>query len=150
MEFTSILIGAVLGATLVALARRRARGARRLYAVALVVAALVYVAFAVTGGASVRWIVLEGVGVLLYGSVALIGMRRWRAALGIGWAAHVAWDLLLHLQGTPAHYTPTWYPWVCVGFDFVVAAAAVAPGVRRIAAHRAPSEPAVQRTQAGA
>jgi hypothetical protein len=67
---------------------------------------------------------------VLYGLVALIGFKRWPAVLAAGWTAHVAWDVLLHLDGAGAAYTPGWYPWLCVSFDLVLAGAVMAPSLR--------------------
>jgi hypothetical protein len=123
----ALIAGAVLALALVRVAgTREPDAARRVYAVGLVVAARVYVAFAAAHGSGGRWLALEGLGVLLYGAAAWVGLRR-RVALALGWAAHVGWDVLLHSAEPGAAYTPTWYPWLCVGFDLVVAAAVLAP-----------------------
>lgn len=119
-----LLAGFVGAMGLVRLAHGRgAQSARRIYAVGLVVAALLYVAFAVVGGASGRWLAVETVGLTLYGVAAWAGLRHWPMLLALGWAAHVAWDVVLHLDGAGAAYTPTWYPWFCVSFDLVIAGA---------------------------
>ena len=57
-------------------------------------------------------------------------MQRWPIVLALGWAAHVIWDVGMHLHGAGAEFTPAWYPAVCIGFDLVVAAAIVF-GARR-------------------
>ncbi len=103
----------------------RPRVSRFLIGGGLVVAALIYVGFAVFGGADARWLGVEVAGVALYGAFVALGYRlgaRWLAA---GWGAHVAWDVLLHEQGPGAAYTPHWYPEVCLGFDVAVALAVV-------------------------
>ena len=56
--------------------------------------------------------------------------------LAAGWAAHVAWDVLLHLSGAGAEYTPHWYPWLCVSFDLVMAGAVLASSRRGAADFR--------------
>lgn len=118
-----LLAGFVLALVLVAWARRMSPArAIRVYATALVIAALIYVAFALAGGAGAKDLVVEGVGLLLYGGAAWIGLRYWPPAIALGWAAHVAWDVLLHLDGAGAIYTPEFYPWMCVSFDLVLAA----------------------------
>jgi hypothetical protein len=104
--------------------------ASAIFAVGLIVTALVYVAFAIAGGASSRWIGIEMLGVAAYGSAAWLGFRRWPAILAAGWAAHVVWDVALHLTGTGAAYTPAWYPWLCLGFDVPI-------GVLVMVRHRA-------------
>lgn len=120
----AFLIGAILAVALIRLARKipPARE-RRIYAVGLVVAAIVYVVLGVAGRATTRWLAWESIGVFIYGTAALVGLRGWPALLALGWAAHVAWDVLLHVNGAGAEYTPHWYPWLCVSFDLVMAVA---------------------------
>jgi hypothetical protein len=99
---------------------RRVRD-RRVFGAGLVVAAVVYVAFAAARG-SAREVLVELGGVALFGVIAFIGIRHSSAVLALGWVLHVAWDLLLH----PVHvssYAPWWYPVICIGFDLVVAGA---------------------------
>ena len=128
-----IAAGAVLALVLVGVARTRTpEEARSIYAVGLVVAALIYVSFAAAGDASNRWLVIECIGLLVYGVAAWIGIRRWPWVLALGWAAHVAWDVLLHLNGPGAVYTPHWYPWACGSFDLIVAGALLAPERRNL------------------
>ena len=130
----ALLLGIVLSLAFVGLARRYPPTRERLvYAVGLVVTALVYVVFGVVGGASAQWLALESLSVLLYGAAAWGGLRGRPWLLALGWAAHVAWDVLLHLSGAGAEYTPHWYPWSCVSFDLVVAGAVLASSRRRAA-----------------
>ena len=127
-----LLAGLVLALALVAWARPMSpTRATRVYATGLVVAALIYVAFALAGGAEARELAMEAIGVLLYGGLAWFGLRYWPPAIALGWAAHVAWDVLLHLDGSGAGYTPDFYPWVCVSFDLVLAAAILAQKTSR-------------------
>ena len=119
-----LILGIVLSLALIYLARMYPpKGERRVYAIGLVVAALIYVVFGVVGGASARWLTIEIIGVLIYGVAAWVGLRGWPSLLALGWIAHVAWDVLLHVGGAGAEYTPPWYPWLCVSFDLVVAGA---------------------------
>lgn len=123
----ALLIGAVLSLVLVRLARSKGpKGERRIYAIGLVAAALLYVVFGLVGGAGARWLVVESLGVIVYGAAAWAGQRWWRSLLALGWAAHVAWDVLLHLNGAGADYTPAWYPWLCISFDLVIAGSVLA------------------------
>ena len=126
----ALLLGTVLSLAFVGLARRYPpRRERLIYTVGLVITALVYVVFGVTGGASAQWLALESLGVFLYGAAAWGGLRRpW--LLAMGWAAHVAWDVLLHLSGAGSEYTPHWYPWSCVSFDLFMAGAVLASSRR--------------------
>lgn len=122
MRFALQLIaGAVAGAAFVLLARRLApRRELRLYAVGLVVAALVYVGF-VARGASPGWLALELAGLLLFAPAALAGLKISHLILAAGWAAHALWDVLLH-GSSEAAFVPVWYPSVCAGFDLLLAA----------------------------
>ena len=126
------LIGVAVAIAFLLLVRLAApEHALALYAVALIVAALVYVAFALLGNAPTKWIVFELLGLVIYGAAAWLGLRKARALLAIAWAAHALWDMLLHLQGAGALYTPDWYPWICAGFDIAVGAAILLPIARQ-------------------
>ena len=128
----ALLLGIALSLALVGLARRYPPvRERHVYAVGLVIAALLYVFFAMAGGANPKWLAFEALGVFLYLVVAWAGLRGRPWILALGWAAHVAWDVLFHLSGGGAEYTPRWYPWTCVSFDLVVAAAVFASTKRR-------------------
>ncbi len=130
----ALVLGTILSLALVGLARRYPPVSERVfYAVGLVIAALVYVVFGVAGGASAQWLAVEILGVLLYGTAAWAGLRSRPWLLAAGWSAHVAWDVLFHLSGAGADYTPDWYPWFCVSFDLVMAGAVVASSRRAIA-----------------
>lgn len=124
MIVLALLAGVLLAALLILFARTRgSKGTRQIYAIGLLVTALLYVVLAVVGGASASWVGLEIVGVVIYGGAAWIGLRRSLKILALGWAAHVLWDLLLHLQGPAVSYTPWWWPWLCLSFDLIIAAA---------------------------
>mmetsp|Transcript_20444 Transcript_20444/g.47318 ORF Transcript_20444/g.47318 Transcript_20444/m.47318 type:complete len:147 (+) Transcript_20444:98-538(+) len=88
----------------------------------LVVAALVYVGFALvafeTAGA---WLGLEMLGVILYGIFFFLSLRSSYLWLSVGWALHPCWDVMLHLWGGGHRFTPEWYVWSCVSFDVMVA-----------------------------
>jgi hypothetical protein len=125
----SVLAGVVLAlGTVFVTRRRRPATAHQIFAIGLVVAAFLYVVFALAGRAGPGWIGLELVGVGLYGSLAWLGFRRWPWVLALGWAAHVAWDLALHVRGAGAAFTPAWYPWLCLGLDVPVAIGVIAQG----------------------
>lgn len=128
----ALLLGTAFALAFVGLARRYPPGReRRVYAVGLVAAALVYVGFGAAGGAGARRLALEILGVLFYGAAAWAGLRGRAWLLATGWAAHVGWDVLLHLSGAGAEYTPHWYPWLCVSFDLVMACAVLSSSRRR-------------------
>ena len=129
---TSLAIGAVLGVAFILGVRSlSADRANLVYAVGLIVTAVIYLVFAVAGGGSSGWLALEFLGVILYGALALAGLRGNTTALAIGWGGHAGWDVLLHTTGAGAAYTPQWYPWACVGFDLVVAIAILNRGDSR-------------------
>jgi hypothetical protein len=116
----AVTVGVVGAIALVLLARSRALPRELLvYGVGLGITAVLYVVLGLQRGAPARYLGLEVVGAVLFGSAAVLGTRRWPALLAIGWTAHVAWDLFLHPASAPA-YAPVWYPWFCVGFDLFV------------------------------
>jgi hypothetical protein len=114
-----ILGGAVLGALFAIFARARKAGEVRVLALGLVVAALIYVGLALAGRGR-ESLMIEVAGLALFGSLAWLGLRASRWWLALGWAAHVGWDVGLHLDRAQAVVAP-WYPLLCVGFDLVVA-----------------------------
>lgn len=122
MTLVWLLAGLLLGAGFLVFARSRyGKGAQTL-ALGLVVAAVVYVGFALWYGAAPHWLLLEGAGVAVYGAFAWLGLRQSVYWLAVGWALHVGWDVGLHLSGTGAAHAPEAYVWICVSFDLLVAA----------------------------
>jgi hypothetical protein len=116
-----LLGGAASCAVFIALARRlKPERELRLYAVALVIAALIYLAFAARGTASLAWLALETGGLLVFTLAALAGLKFSAWILAAAWAAHAGWDLLLHGLADAA-FVPGWYPPVCAGFDLLLA-----------------------------
>lgn len=116
------LIGGVgLGAGFLHFAAMRGRkGERRVQAVGLIVAGLIYVGFA-AWSADPIWIVIEGVGTAIFAALALAGVRWSAWPLALGWALHPVWDAALHLAGAGAAVAPRGYVLVCVSFDLLVA-----------------------------
>jgi hypothetical protein len=121
------LLGLLVGFLYIDYARKRGRRREhRIYAVGLVMAALVYVGFAVAAldGA---WLLVEVAGLVAYTSFAVLGLRHSPWWLALGWAAHPAWDVFLHLSGpvsgiVPAPgIVPAWYAVACISFDTLVA-----------------------------
>lgn len=122
-----IVLGAVLGVSFVLGARAWTRGTGRLpLVVGLLVTALIYVGFALAAEDRNRSLVVEAFGVVLFGLLAWLGLRRSLWWLSVGWLGHVAWDVGLHLDRTLAA-VPAWYPLFCVGFDLVVAGYLLGP-----------------------
>jgi hypothetical protein len=115
-----ILLGAIVCVVFILIARQTGLREVRIYAVGLVFAALVYVGFAIFGRATLLWLAVEIVGVLLFALVAVFGLKLSLWFLSIGWAAHVGWDVLLHTI-TKVDFVPEWYPGFCIGFDLLLA-----------------------------
>jgi len=127
-----LTVGALLGAVAIWLngkeaARQRERNPNYevwSWAVFLLLAALIYVGFAIFGEASRYWLWVELAGVGVFGMVAFFGAARMPVFIGIGWLAHTLWDQALHPAGAPG-YVPSWYPPVCLGFDVYVGVALI-------------------------
>lgn len=114
----TILLGAALAAGLILRVRNRTpSGELRLYGFALLIAAAIYVVFALVLGTP-EDIALEGVGFSLFGLFGMYGWKGQASMLALGWGAHTGWDLLS--RGEPPH-VPLWYAWLCLGFDPVIA-----------------------------
>ncbi len=125
-----VLIGAGVGAVFVLLARRPGpAAAHRWLALGLVIAAGLYVLFAVLHGRP-AWAGLELAGTAGYGVVAWRGLVRGWPWLAAGWALHPAWDAGLHLWGAGAAAAPQWYVTGCMGFDVAVAGAITVEAAR--------------------
>jgi hypothetical protein len=116
-----LLLGIVLGTAFLAFARAQPGAESRVLPIGLVVAAAIYVLFALYG-AEPAWIAIEVGGVVLYGSLAWLGLRHSLLWLSAGWALHPVWDVGLHLIGGGAVFSPEWYALICVTFDLLVAA----------------------------
>ena len=113
-----IALGALLAAGAIYSNGRMFRGQPRkilrLNGMALVGAALIYVAFVLVDG-SYAYLPLELAGLAIYSAMAL-GGQRWPAMLGWGWIAHSLWDVAFD-GGRHYGYTPEIYPALCLGFD---------------------------------
>jgi hypothetical protein len=116
-----IMVGAILAGVLV-VAHRRARFERvlRFWARALFVAAAIYVGFVLVGDAPTQWLLIEVSGLVLFTTLAVVGLKYSPWVLAGAWFAHIAWDTLLHPQNMA--FVPQWYPPLCIGFDLVVGA----------------------------
>ncbi|HEX8489084.1 MAG TPA: DUF6010 family protein [Propionibacteriaceae bacterium] len=95
---------------------------RTLLALGLIGAGLAYVYYAAAAGESVGWLAAELLGVAIYGSLALRGVRRSPMWLAAGWLLHPVWDLALHFWGPGHSFAPDFYPITCLSFDTLVAA----------------------------
>ena len=95
---------------------------RSLLVAVLFVAAALYIVFAVRAGEGTFWVVGELVGVGIYGTMGLLGLRGSPWWLAAGWAAHPIWDVALHYFGAGGSFAPESYTIPCLTFDLVVAA----------------------------
>ncbi len=95
---------------------------RSLLAFVLFGAAFTYVLFAVQAGEGGYWVAGELVGVGIYGSLGLLGLRGSPWWLAGGWAAHPVWDVALHYFGPGGSFAPDVYAITCLSFDLLVAA----------------------------
>jgi hypothetical protein len=116
--FVEIVVGLLLGCGFILLVRR-SRSSARIFAVGLVVTALIYVVLALFSD-SFRWILIEVAGVPVYAVFAWLGKKKSGWWLAAGWALHPLWDAGLHDYST--QFVPHWYINACIGFDLLVAA----------------------------
>lgn len=99
---------------------QKSKKPKAILASGLVIAAIVYIFFALFWG-NIYWLSIETLGVFLYSIFYYLGKKydfRW---VGIGWLLHPLWDIVLHLQGAGKLVAPEWYAVACLTFDFVVA-----------------------------
>lgn len=79
-----------------------------------------YVGFAARDGRQSANII-ELVGCLGFGMIALVGLSFHALLIGGGYLAHGFWDLFHHRHG-PHAATPAWYIPFCVVYDWIVGA----------------------------
>ena len=106
----------------------RRRLPRRLLAYTIVAMPAVYVASCLRHGGSPGFLVLEIVGLVVFGAAAYLGSARARWWIVLGLAAHAWWDIG-HSGGMP--YVPSWYALACAIADVGLAgyAASLLSGV---------------------
>ncbi len=119
---TTILLGTAAGGTFTVLAYSVPKYAKPFLSAALFVTAMLYVGLALAGGAGPAWLTVEIVGVLVYGSASLRGLRGSAWWIVAGWALHPIWDIAHHVAHTGHAFVPSWYAMACLGFDIAVAA----------------------------
>lgn len=101
--------------------------------VSLFVAAGLYVAFALRAGESTIWVVIEVVGVAIFGGMGLVGLFGSIWWIVAGWALHPLWDVGLHYLGPGRPFAPETYTIACLSFDLLVAAyIAISYGVGKL------------------
>jgi hypothetical protein len=95
---------------------------RSLLVIFLFTAAGAYFGFAIAAGAGPIWTFVELVQVIIFGTMALLGLRGSPWWLAAGWALHPLWDVGLHYIGPGRSFAPVTYAIACISFDLVVAA----------------------------
>lgn len=113
--------GLVYGAVSLWLAYRARRYTGWILGLLLGVAGLVYVGFSAVGRTGPGWLAIELLGVVIYGGLGALGIRRSRWYLVAGWMLHPVWDLALHFLGPGRWFTPDSYSVACFSYDLLVA-----------------------------
>ena len=93
------------------------------YALTLVVAALIYLLFALNGlfwtEAVFYWVLIQIAGTILFSLIAFMAYKKVYnpfILLSMGWFSHTLWDLVMHVFETSS-FIPSFYPPICIGFD---------------------------------
>jgi hypothetical protein len=98
---------------------------RSVLVIFLFVAAGAYFGFATLGRDVVDthpiWTLIELAQVVVFGVLALLGLRGSPYWLAAGWALHPIWDIVLHYIGPGNAFTPWTYAIACLSFDWLVA-----------------------------
>jgi hypothetical protein len=88
-------------------------------------------------GVPAIWTLIELLQVVVFGTMALLGLRGSPYWLAAGWALHPLWDVWLHYTGPGEVFTPWTYAIACVSFDWLVALYVVlAYGLGLVGNHR--------------
>lgn len=115
-----IVIGLIIALTCIFIVQRiYPKKDHAFWRIGLIMAALVYVGFALFGGYT-NYLPLELGGVVLYGLFAFLSKKHTLYWLALGWGLHIAWDVFLH-GGASTPFVPHWYPGLCIGFDIAIA-----------------------------
>ena len=115
------MLGIVLGCGLIFYVKSfRADAEKRILAAALVIAAVIYIGFALIWG-DAKWVFVESAGAVVYGIFAWASIRHSAYWLAFGWLLHPIWDAALHIFGTDSPVAPEWYTYGCISFDWLVA-----------------------------
>ena len=68
------------------------------------------------------WTLVELAQAIVFGAIALLGLRGSPWWLAAGWALHPLWDVVLHYIGPGYSFAPITYTIPCHSFDLLVAA----------------------------
>jgi hypothetical protein len=98
---------------------------RSVLVIFLFIAAGAYFGFATLGREVVDtqpiWMLVELAQVIVFGTLALLGLRSSPYWIAAGWALHPFWDVVLHYIGPGHLFTPWTYAIACISFDWLVA-----------------------------
>ena len=98
---------------------------RSVLVIFLFIAAGAYFGFATSGrevlGTNQVWMLVELAQVVVFGTMALLGLRGSPYWLAAGWWLHPFWDIVLHYVGPGHPFTPWTYAIACVSFDWLIA-----------------------------
>lgn len=119
---SALLAGVIGGALFVGVAYLLRPFTRPILAYVLILVAFAYVIFAAVAGQSAGWLALELLGVGIYGTLAILGLRGSAWWLAAAWALHPLWDIALHYVGPGAAFAPVWWTVPCLSWDLVTAA----------------------------
>jgi hypothetical protein len=126
--FVGLLVeGAILAVPLIFIAFLLSRFirdiiGRSLLVIFLFAAAGAYFGFALLAAPGPIWVLAELVQVIVFGAIALLGLRGSPWWLAAGWALHPLWDVVLHYVGPGHSFAPITYTIPCLSFDLLVAA----------------------------
>lgn len=95
---------------------------RTLLATALFASAGAYFGFAFIGPVSRIWLLIELLQVVAFGTLGLMGWKGSARWLALGWALHPLWDFKVHYLGPGRSFAPPTYVFLCITFDWIVAA----------------------------
>ena len=98
---------------------------RSVLVIFLFIAAGAYFGFATLGREVVDtqpiWMLVELAQVIVFGTLALLGLRGSPYWIAAGWALHPFWDVVVHYIGPGHSFTPWTYAIACISFDWLVA-----------------------------
>ncbi|NRA09653.1 MAG: hypothetical protein HRU02_15970 [Myxococcales bacterium] len=119
LDLFHAVLGGIMAAIFVAIARRYTERENGLFALGLLIAALAYPAYGLGALAPSR-LGVEAAGVIVFAGFAILGVYTSAWFLVLGWAAHGLWDLVIPAS-RDVGYLPSWYAVLCLGFDVVIA-----------------------------
>ena len=98
-----LLAGLLLGAGFVRYAQARRRGAHRVLAAGLLVAAMVYVPFAMRAPNVLPWLAVELAGIGVFAALGMMGLRSSPWWLAAGWSLILSGTWLFITLGPASH-----------------------------------------------